>query len=182
MKKRIDNNDIGIDELGEIYEAKDINNAEFETAHNDINEDYMPYICAHPKSYGAESLLFWMDSIMSVKIKAICLAKLFWLFLNDKNMAYGVFKLGKSQNLQDLKSDCGFKHDLKDSNYCDAVGIDKEDFKKVFDSLNPLFYASHIEQMVDILEIFLKTSSTNKVKSIVLHALFKELVEKIVSP
>ncbi|KKP99070.1 MAG: hypothetical protein US71_C0001G0045 [Parcubacteria group bacterium GW2011_GWD2_38_12] len=179
MKKRIRDDDIKIDDLCEIYETKDINKVEFEMAHNDINKDYVPYICVYPKSYGAESLLFWMDTVMSVKIKAICLAKLFWLLLNDENMARIIFEGGRSQNLQDLKSDCGFDHNSKDGDYCDAVGIKQEDFKKAFSALDNLFYANHMEQMVDILELFLQKSFENKIKSSVLHILLRNLIEKI---
>lgn len=178
MKKPIKKSGNKIDKVEEIYEEKNINEVEFSSAHNDLNEYYFPYICANPKSYGAECLLFWMDTVKSVRIKAICLAKLFSLSLNDENMVCEIFKTGRSHNLQNLKSDCGFNHNLKDDNYCDAVGIRLEDFKKAVDDLDSLFFAGHIQQMVNILECFLKTSLNNNVKAATLHILFRNLIEE----
>lgn len=94
MKKPTEKSGGKIDEVDEIYEERNINEVEFSSAHNDLNEHYLPYICANPKSYGAECLLFWMDTVKSVRIKAICLAKLFFLSLNDENMVCEIFNTG----------------------------------------------------------------------------------------
>lgn len=172
----------------DVYETKEVGIDEVEAAWNSLY-DYFSCIYVNPRSYGVEVLLFWAESTKSDKVKAICLARLLWMLLNDNNAAADALFKGNGNQIIDsaILENSGYEidHHSKDKNYWESLGIleaqVKEFLEKYKATLDKLFMAEKINELVDEMEEFLSINIHNKIKIGFLHLLFRETVTRSAS-
>lgn len=172
----------------DVYETKEVSVDELEAAWNSLY-DYFSCIYVDPRSYGVEVLLFWTESTRSNKAKAICLARLLWMLLNDNSVATDALFKGNGNQIIDsaILENSGYEidHHSKNKNYWESLGVSEAQVKDFLDkhkaALNKLFTAGKIKELVDEMEEFLSIDIHNKIKIGFLHLFFRETVTRSAS-